>query len=189
MGLLHEGNVDGDNTMNFADQDEKDNHDVFPILFPTRHEVVVGPSQAQPLCDLNRDGDTCEENAGVVRHSAEQAQLAVVKVDIQNRVQMSEVLLVKLISTSDGHDYSRDLSDGDDHHFLDHPMVVVVEDVAGASSGDPLVHHPHEGGHRGIQDTPLDCDVEACLPPSEQEVYEEEHALSRQELQVAGVHP
>lgn len=155
MGLLHAENGDEDNTMNFADQDEKDNHDVFLVLFPTLHEVVVGPSQAQPLCDLNRDGDMCEENAGVVHHLAVQAQQAAVKVDTQNRVLMSVVLLARLISKSDEHDYNRDPNDGDDHHFLDHLMVVVVEGVAGASSGDPLVH-PHEGGHCEIQDTPLD---------------------------------
>jgi len=58
----------------------------------------------------------------------------------------------------------------------DHPMV--AEGVARASPGGPLG-----------QDTPLDCGAEACQRPSEQEVYEEEYVLSRQELRVAVVQP
>ncbi len=55
---------------------------------------------------------------------------------------------------------------------------MVAEGVARASPGGPLG-----------QDTPLDCGAEACQRPSEQEVYEEEYVLSRQELRVAVVQP
>ena len=189
MDWVHAENEDEDNTMNFADQDGKDNRDVSLVLFPIRHEVVVDPSQAQPLHDLNLGDGTHGVNAEVVHHSAEQAQRAAVKMDIPNRLQGCGVLSVKLILKVDDHDYNRDLNDGHEYHFLDHPMVLVVAGgVAEVSSGDPLVH-PHGGGHHEILDTPLDCGEGAGRSPSEQEVYEEECALSRQELRVVEAHP
>ena len=189
MDLVHAENEDEYNTTNLADQDGKDNPDVSLVLFPIRHEVVAGPSQVQPLYDLNRGDGTHGGNAEVVHHSAEQAQQAAVKVDIPNRLQGYGVLSVKLILKVDEHDYNRDLNGGHEYHFLDHRMVLVMAGgVAGASSGDPLVH-PHEGGHHEILDTPSDYGEEAGRPPSEREVYEEECALSRQELRVVGAHP
>jgi hypothetical protein len=74
VDLVHAENEGEDNMMNSADQDGKDNRDVSLILCPTRHEVVAGPSQAQPLCDLNRDDDMCAANAEVGLHLAEQDQ-------------------------------------------------------------------------------------------------------------------
>jgi len=58
----------------------------------------------------------------------------------------------------------------------DHPMV--AEGVARASPG----------GHWD-RILPWDCGAEACQHPSEQEVYEKEYVLSRQELRVAVVQP
>ena len=124
-GLGHVENGYEDNKTNFVDQDEKDNRNVSLVPFPTRYEVVVVPIRAQLLCDLNRDGDMCGVNAEVVRHSAEQGQQAAVKVDIPNRHQGCGVLWVKLILKLDEHDYNKDQNDGNEHHFLDHPMVPV----------------------------------------------------------------
>jgi hypothetical protein len=148
VGCVHAENED--NTTNFADQDGEHNRDVSLVLFPTRHEVVSGPNQALPLYDLNPDGDTYEANAEVVRHSAEQDQRAVVKVDIPNRLLVSGVLEKPILKVGE-RDYNKDLNDGGEHHFWDHRVVhVVAEDVAGASSGDLLEHHLHEGGHHEI---------------------------------------
>jgi hypothetical protein len=149
VGCVHAENED--NTMNFVDQDGKDSLDVSLVLFPTRHEVVVSdPNQALPLYDLNRDDGMCEASAEEDRHS-EQDQRAAVKADSPNRLQESYVLWVKLILKADGHDYNKDLNDGGDHHFWDHPMdLVVAEDVAEASSGDPLERHLPVGDHHEI---------------------------------------
>jgi hypothetical protein len=131
----------------FADQDGKDNRDVF-LIDPTRHEVVPDPKQAPRLYGPNRDDGTRGVIAEVGRHLAGQDQLAGVHVDNLNMHLESEVWPAKLILKVDEHDYNKDLNDGNVRRFWDHQRVAV--DVAGASSGDPLEHHLHEGDHHEI---------------------------------------
>jgi hypothetical protein len=133
----------------FADQDGKDNRDV-SLIDPTRHEVVPDPKQAPRLYGPNRDDDTRGANAEAGRHLVGQDQLAGVHVDNLNMHQESGVWPAKPTLKVDEHDYNKDLYDGSVIRFWDHLRVAM--DVAGASSGDPLEHHRHEGDLHEIWD-------------------------------------
>lgn len=89
MDCVHEET--GDSMMtHFADQDGKDNRDVF-LIDPTRHEVVPDPKQAPRLYGPNRDDGTRGVIAEMGRHLAGQDQLAGVHGDNLNMHQESEV--------------------------------------------------------------------------------------------------